>query len=146
MDFGNYIRHLREQRREVNRRYTVREVARRIGVEPAYLGKIERGDVSSPSEETIRRLAAELGEDADLLLSLAGKVASDVCEIIIGNPILFAELIRGLSDAPEGELVLLVRKVRNGGVAGPRSRRRDDRLGQQPGPTSGADEGRSELG
>ncbi|MFO7641025.1 MAG: helix-turn-helix transcriptional regulator [Candidatus Competibacteraceae bacterium] len=113
MDFGSHVRGLREQRREVNRRYSVRQTAQRIGVEPAYLSKIERGDVPPPSEETIRRLAADLGEDADLLLALAGKVSTDLREIIMRRPILFAELIRGLSDIPDDELAILVRKVRN---------------------------------
>ncbi|HRD67768.1 MAG TPA: helix-turn-helix transcriptional regulator [Candidatus Competibacter sp.] len=113
MDFGEYVRQLREQRREVNRRYSVRQTAQRIGVEPAYLSKIERGDVSPPSEETIRRLAADLGEDADLLLALAGKVSSDIRDIIMQRPILFAELIRGLSDVPDNELTVLVGRVRN---------------------------------
>lgn len=114
MDFGSYVRQLREQRREVNRRYSVRQTAQRIGVEPAYLSKIERSDVSPPSEDTIRRLAADLGEDADLLLALAGKVSSDIRDIIMQRPILFAELIRGLSDVPDDELAVLVRRVRNG--------------------------------
>ena len=114
MDFGSYVRQLREQRREVNRRYSVRQTAQRIGVEPAYLSKIERGDVSPPSEDTIRKLAADLGEDADLLLALAGKVSSDIREIVMKRPILFAEIIRGLSDVPDDELNVLVRRVRNG--------------------------------
>ncbi|HAO31895.1 MAG: helix-turn-helix domain-containing protein [Candidatus Competibacter sp.] len=114
MDFGSYVRQLREQRREVNRRYSVRQTAQRIGVEPAYLSKIERGDVSPPSEDTIRKLAADLGEDADLLLALAGKVSSDIREIVMKRPILFAEMIRGLSDVPDEELTVLVRRVRNG--------------------------------
>lgn len=114
IDFGSHVRGLREQRRAVNRRYSVRQTAQRIGVEPAYLSKIERGDVPPPSEETVRRLAADLGEDADFLLALAGKVSTDLREIIMQRPILFAELIRGLSDAPDDELAALVRKVRNG--------------------------------
>ncbi len=114
MDFGSYIRQLREQRREVNRRYSVRQMAQRIGIEPAYLSKIERGDVSPPSEETIRRLAADLGEDVDLLLALAGKISSDIREVIMQRPVLFAELIRGLSDMPDDDLTTLVCKVRNG--------------------------------
>ena len=114
MDFGSYVRQLREQRREVNGRYSVRQTAQRIGVEPAYLSKIERGDVSPPSEDTIRKLAADLGEDADLLLALAGKVSSDIREIVMKRPILFAEMIRGLSDVPDEELTVLVRRVRNG--------------------------------
>jgi transcriptional regulator with XRE-family HTH domain len=113
MIFGNYARQLREQRLEVNRRYSIRQTARRIGVEPAYLSKIERGEASPPSEETIRRLAADLGEDADYMLALAGKVASDIREIIVGKPVLFAELIRGLSNVCEEELIALVGEVRN---------------------------------
>jgi hypothetical protein len=61
----------------------------------------------------IRRLAADLGEDADLLLALAGKVGSDIRGIIIQRPILFAELIRALSDVADDNLALLVRKARN---------------------------------
>ncbi|CDH44535.1 Helix-turn-helix domain protein [Candidatus Contendobacter odensis Run_B_J11] len=114
MDFGSYVRQLREQRREINRRYSIRQTAQRIGIEPAHLSKIERGDVPSPSEETIRRLAADLGEDVDVLLALAGKVSSDICEAITQRPILFAELIRGLSDVPDADLMALVCKVRNG--------------------------------
>ena len=114
MNFGNYLRRLRIQRREVNRRYSVRQTAQRVGIEPAYLSKIERGDVAPPSEETIRALAADLGEDVDFLLALAGKVSGDIREIIMRRPILFTELIRGLSDAPEQALAALVRKVRNG--------------------------------
>ena len=114
MSFGFYTRNLREQRRAVNRRYSIRQTAHRIGVEPAYLSKVERGDVSPPSEQMIRRLAADLGEDVDLLLALAGKVAQDIREIIMARPILFAELVRGLSDVPDDLLEQLVHRVRNG--------------------------------
>lgn len=114
MAFGNYARQLREQQRRASHRYSVRQTAQRIGVEPAYLSKVERGNVSPPSEDTIRRLAADLGEDADLLLALAGKVGSDIRSIIIQRPILFAELIRALSDVTDDRLALLVRKTRNG--------------------------------
>ena len=113
MEFGYYARQLRQQRHEVNRRYSIRQLARRIGVEPTYLSKIERGD-ADPSEEMIERLAAELGEDTDVLLARAGRVASDIREIITRRPILFAELIRGLSDVDDEELMELVCKVRNG--------------------------------
>lgn len=114
MVFGNYARQLREQRRRVSHRYSVRQTAQRIGIKPGYLSKVERGDTSPPSEDTIRRLAADLGEDADLLLALAGKIGSDIRNIIIQRPILFAELIRALSDVTDESLTLLVRKARNG--------------------------------
>ena len=113
MEFGFYTRQLRQQRQEVNRRYSIRQVAQRIGVEPNHLSKVERGDVD-PTEEMIQRLAVELGEDADMLLARAGVIASDIREIITRRPILFAELIRGLSEADDEELMALVRSVRNG--------------------------------
>jgi hypothetical protein len=46
-----------------------------------------------PEEEVIGRLAKDLGEDMDVLLALAGEMASDVRETITRRPILFAELI-----------------------------------------------------
>ena len=60
--FGAYLRELREQRRKVNRRYSVRQTAERIGVEPTHLSKIERGEIYPPTEDTMRRLAADLGK------------------------------------------------------------------------------------
>lgn len=116
MEFGFYTRQLRQQRHGVNRRYSIRQLAQRIGVEPIYLSRIERGDVA-PSEEMIQRLAAELGEDADVLLAWAGRIANDIREIITRRPILFAELIRGLNEMDDEELMKLVRKVRNGEMA-----------------------------
>lgn len=86
----------------------------RIGVEPAYLSKIERGDVAPPSEATIVRLADDLGEDRDMLLAMAGKVSADLREAIMRRPKLFAELIRQLKDAPDEAVLRLVREVRDG--------------------------------
>ena len=56
--------------------FSVRQVAHRIWVESAYLSKSEREQEAPPSEDTIRRLAGELGEDSDILLAMAGKVSS----------------------------------------------------------------------
>ena len=82
MNFGSIIRQRRESLREADRRYSVRQVAQRIGVEPAYLSKVERGEQAPPSEATIGRLADELELDADVLLAMAGKVSSDLQAII----------------------------------------------------------------
>ncbi|MBE2293533.1 MAG: helix-turn-helix domain-containing protein [Phycisphaerales bacterium] len=112
--FGGYARQLRERCRQANRRFSVRQTARRIGLEPAYLSKIERGEVSPPPEQTIRRLAVELGEDADVLLAAAGMISSDLREIIARRPLPFTELIRGLADLSDQELSALVKRVRNG--------------------------------
>lgn len=114
MTFGEYIRLTRERLRKNERRYSLRQTAQRIGVEPAYLSKIERGDVAPPSEATIRRLAEDLGEDVDVLLAMAGKVSKDLQEIIMRRPQLFAELIRQLKDAPDRAVLRIVREVRDG--------------------------------
>ncbi len=112
--FGARTRQLRESLRKSDRRYSLRQVAHRIGVEPAYLSKIERGAAAPPSEATTVRLARELGEDPDVLLAMAGKVSSELQEIIRKRPRLFADLIRRLRDAPDEAIFRVVRVVRDG--------------------------------
>jgi transcriptional regulator with XRE-family HTH domain len=112
--FGSYVRGAREKLRERDDRYSLRQVAQRIDVEPAYLSKVERGEVAPPSEATIVRLASDLAEDPDVLLAMAGKVSSDLQEIIRRRPKLFAELLRELKKAPEHAIIRVVREVRDG--------------------------------
>lgn len=112
--FGNSIREIREHLRLNDRRFSLRQVAKRIGIEPAYLSKIERGDVAPPSETTTVRLARELNEDPDVLLAMAGKVSGDLQAIIRRRPKLFAELIRQLKVAPDDAILRVVREVRDG--------------------------------
>ena len=112
--FGRIVREIRERLREDDRRYSVRQVAGRVGIEPAYLSKIERGEVGPPSEATTVRLAKELGEDPDVMLALAGKVSGDLQAIIRKRPRLFADLIRELKEAPDEAVLRVVREVRDG--------------------------------
>ena len=112
--FGPTVRQIRESLRADDRRFSLRQVAHRIGVEPAYLSKIERGVVAPPSEATTVRLAKELDEDPDVFLALAGKVSSDLQEIIRKRPRLFAQLIRELKEAPDEAVFRIVRVVRDG--------------------------------
>jgi HTH-type transcriptional regulator, competence development regulator len=112
--FGDYVRAVREMRAGKDMRFSLRQVAARIDVEPAYLSKVERGLVPPPSEATILKLAADLGEDADMLLAMAGKVSSDLQKIILRRPQQFAELIRQLRDAPDHAILKVVREVRDG--------------------------------
>ena len=114
MTFGRFVRSVRDKRFKEDRSFSVRQVAQRIGVEPSYLSKIERDQVAPPSEATIRRLAGELGEDADLLLAMAGKVSSDLRNIILQRPQLFAELLRQLRDAPDHAIESVAREIRDG--------------------------------
>lgn len=112
--FGSYVRQRRLERQQQDNAFSLRKVAGRIGVEPSYLSKIERGEQPPPSEATIVALAEVLGEDADVLLALAGKVSSDLAEIIRKRPQLFGGLIRELKDLPDHAVLRLVREVRDG--------------------------------
>ncbi|MGH6922482.1 MAG: helix-turn-helix domain-containing protein [Propylenella sp.] len=112
--FGEHVRELREKRREDDPRYSLRQVAGRVGIEPTYLSKLERGELAPPSEDTTVKLAQELGEDPDVLLALAGKVSSDLQAIIRRRPKLFAELIRQMRRAPDHAILRVVRQVREG--------------------------------
>jgi len=111
---GPYLRERRETLRCGSRLFSLRQVAQRIGIEPSYLSKIERGETAPLSEEKIIRLALELGDDPDMLLAMSGKVSSDLQEVIRKRPQLFAQLIREMKDMPEHALLRLVREVRDG--------------------------------
>lgn len=113
-NFGDLIRKRREALRTTDRAYSLRQVANRVGIEPAYLSKIERGEFPPPSEDTICAIAQELNGDPDVMLALAGKVSRDLQEVIRKRPKLFADLIRELKDLPDDAIVRLVRQVRDG--------------------------------
>lgn len=112
--FGDTVKEMRERLRQEDRRFSLRQVALRVGIEPAYLSKIERGQVPPPSEATTVRLAKELSQDPDVFLALAGKVSGDLQAIIRKRPKLFAELIRQLKEAPDHAILRVVREVRDG--------------------------------
>ena len=76
--FGSYIRKRRETLHKKEEGFSVRKVAEKIRVEPAFLSKVERDIVSPPSEAKIIALAQLLNEDPDILLAMAGKVSTDI--------------------------------------------------------------------
>lgn len=112
--FGSHVRKVRERLKKSDRHFSLRQVAQRVGIEPAYLSKIERGEFQPPSEATTIKLAEELGEDPDVLLALAGKVSSDLKDIIMKRPQLFSQLIRQLKQVPDNAILKVVREVRDG--------------------------------
>jgi transcriptional regulator with XRE-family HTH domain len=111
---GTYIREKREAFRSKDSSYSLRQVAGRIGIEPSYLSKIERGEQTYLSEEKTLALARELNEDPDLLLALSGKISTDVQEIIRKRPQLFTQLIRDLNNLPDQVVLHIVKNVRDG--------------------------------
>jgi len=114
VEFGAAVRRLREARAATDAGFSLRQVASRCAITPAYLSRVERGEVAPPGEETLVKLAKEIGEDPDVLLAMAGKVSADLRAIIIARPKLFADLIRSIKDAPDNSLLRVVREVRDG--------------------------------
>ena len=112
--FGEYLRERREARRSKDPEFSLRKLALRIGVEPSYLSKIERGLEAPPSEPRIVALAEELEEDPDVLLALAGKVSSELQEVIRKRPRLMGELLRELKRLPDHAVLRIAREVRDG--------------------------------
>ena len=114
LDFGEAVRAKRMARAASDPAFSVRKVAARVGIEPSYLSKIERGEQPPPGEDTIRRIAEELGEDTDELLALGGKVSGDLLEIIRDRPTLVAELLRSVRKMSAKRMTELSRQVRDG--------------------------------
>ncbi len=113
--FGEYLRQRREElQKQEPGKFSVRKLAALVDIEPSYLSKIERGQQPPPGERTIIALANALGEDADALLAMAGKVSEDLQKIIRKRPRLFADVIRQLKDMPDHALLRIVREVRDG--------------------------------
>ena len=76
-EFGARLRQLRKQ---VG--LTQRELADRVNIDFTYLSKIESGAMPPPSEKVISQLAEALNADKDELIILAGKIPSDIAEIL----------------------------------------------------------------
>ena len=75
--FGACLRKLR-----IKAGFTQRELAAQVNVDFSYLSKIENCALPPPSEKVIRKLAEVLNADKDELITLAGKIPSDIAEIL----------------------------------------------------------------
>ncbi len=75
--FGAKLRELRTKAG-----LSLRELASKVNVDFTYLSKIENGVLPPPSDKVIRQLAETLNADKDELLTLAGKIPSDIAEIL----------------------------------------------------------------
>lgn len=91
MTFGERVRELRK-----GQRVSQRDLAGRAGIDFTYLSKIENGRAEPPSEDAIRRIAEELGTNADHLILLADKFPSDLAQEL-KTPERVAVLRRSLS-------------------------------------------------
>ena len=98
--FGQRIRERRLARLETDPAFTLRRLAGRLGIQPSYLSRLERGAAPSLAEDNIQALARELGDDPDILLALAGKLPADVRQALLAAPGDLLPLVRGLTRNP----------------------------------------------
>jgi|SRR5262245_9714482 len=102
--FGEFVRREREAK-EIG----LREMAKMIGVSPTYLSKIERDEFPPPAEDKVRKIAEIIGRDPDELLALAGRVASDLTDIIRQRPREMADFLRAAKGLTVDDLARLAR-------------------------------------
>lgn len=105
-NFGATIRALREAQQ-----ISLRKFADKVGISPTYLSKIERDEFPPPGEETVKKFAEALDQDPDELLALAGKVSSDLPEIIQQRPRELASFLRTAGTLSPGEMAKLTKFV-----------------------------------
>ena len=72
LTFGQYLKKIR-----IEQKVSQRNLAIKVGVDFTYLSKIENDKLPPPSEETLRKIASELNEDADNLILMANKMPSE---------------------------------------------------------------------
>jgi transcriptional regulator with XRE-family HTH domain len=109
--FGELVRAKR-----VLKEIGLREMAKMIGVSPTYLSKVERDEFPPPAEDKVRKIAAIIGCDSDELLAQAGRVSSDLSEIIKQRPREIAALLRttkGLSADAVTKLARQAQRTKN---------------------------------
>src|SRR4051795_13746222 len=104
--FGAFIRREREAK-EIG----LREMAKMIGVSPTYLSKVERDEFPPPAEDKVKAIAKVIGCDADDLLARAGRVSSDISDIIKRHPVQLAALLRTTKGLTADDINRLARQA-----------------------------------
>lgn len=100
---GRYIKERREALAAKHSGYSIRSVARRIGIHHSYLSKLERGENAPLTEERIHALARFLGEDPEVLMGLAGKLSERTAALIKTNLATFTRFLSDLeASSPAG--------------------------------------------
>ncbi|MBN2240876.1 MAG: helix-turn-helix domain-containing protein [Dehalococcoidales bacterium] len=93
MESGKFGKRIKELRLKAG--LSQRVVADAAGISFTYLSKIENGVMPPPGEEVIVKLAEVLSGDKDELLTLAGKVPSDIVSQILNNPDILKSIRKG---------------------------------------------------
>jgi HTH-type transcriptional regulator, competence development regulator len=92
--------------------FSLRKFAEMVGVSPTYLSQVEHSNCDPPTAERVRRMAEILGENADELTALAGRVPDDLPSILQKQPARMAAFIREISDFSPEQLQVLTEQAR----------------------------------
>ena len=104
--FGEFVR-----RERVAKEIGLREMAKMIGVSPTYLSKVERDEFPPPVEDKVKAIAKIINCNADELLARAGRVSSDLSDIIKRHPRDMAALLRTTKGLTAEAIAKLARQV-----------------------------------
>ena len=96
--FGKFLRRTRK-----HKKLTQRALASEVGINFTYLSKVENdvAGFSSLSEPTLEKLADALDVDPDEMITRAGKIPSDVRQVLVDDFSLVKE-IRARKKADDG--------------------------------------------
>jgi hypothetical protein len=84
-------------------------MAKMIEVSPTYLSKVERDEFPPPVENRVRAIAQIIKCDVDELLALAGRVSSDLTDIIKRRPVEVGDLLRTTKGFSSDQIIRLAR-------------------------------------
>jgi transcriptional regulator with XRE-family HTH domain len=91
----------------------LRAFAKKLGVSPTYVSKVERDELPPPAESRVKATAVLLDFDPDELLALAGKVSSDLADIIRERPTTMASILRTARNVPDDALMAIEKRLRD---------------------------------
>ncbi|MEX1028266.1 MAG: helix-turn-helix transcriptional regulator [Candidatus Paceibacterota bacterium] len=103
LPFGKALRAKR-----LERSFTLRKFAELVGVSPTYLSQVEQCNVMPPTADRVERMAELLGENSDEWTALAGRVPTDLAEIIQESPAELAALLRAARGMSSTQLLDLL--------------------------------------
>ena len=109
-EFGEWLRKARTEKG-----VTLRKFSEMVGKSPTYISRVELGEWPPPSERTIKVIARKLGQDEDMILGMAGKISSEIIDIITKSPVEAAQFLRasqGLSKEKWGQLIAKAEKLK----------------------------------
>jgi predicted transcriptional regulator len=110
--FGDYIKDLRNKKKEHDNSFSVRGLADKIGLSATYVSKIERGELPA-SDDAVYRLAKALEVTPDELFAQAGKIDPNLEKQIAAHaaPVKMAAFLRTASGLSQERLDMYQRMI-----------------------------------